>query len=562
MILSMVFREACAAHMLPRAVLVAACVLIAGVAAAQSSGGSGTAPDATQLAIGQRLYREGIRPSGEPLTSVGSVQAKRAGKDAACAACHRRSGYGMSEGRFVIRPIIGPALTQEQTVPVRSPRVKARLGSSQRAPYTDALLARAIRDGIDASGKPLDPAMPRYVLTDVEMKALVAYLFTLSAQPSPGVDEEEIHFATVIQPGVAPAQRRAMLDVMQAFVKDKGGSARQEEQRRDAGNMRMARSFRKWVLHVWELNGPSETWNAQLEDFYGKQPVFALIGGLGSSSWRPVHEFSERLEIPSVFPLVDLPVISGSNNYNLYFTKGVVLDAEVLGKFLREQGESGKVVQVYRRDSSGAIAAAAFRKALAAGNPPEGQVLEDQVLEGSASEGFWRKVYDAAPASLVLWLRAEDLGGARGPDSAGAPAIYLSSNLLGGKFPPTTIKGGSNARLVYPSDLPPRRDARLLRDKLWLHNKGIAITDEAVQINTLFTMTVVSDVVGHIMDSFSRDLFVERLEHVVGQTPMASIYPSVSLGPGQRFAAKGSSIVQVLDADKKQLKAISGWIVP
>jgi hypothetical protein len=75
-------------------------------------------------------------------------------------------------------------------------------------------------------------------------------------------------------------------------------------------------------------------------------------------------------------------------------------------------------------------------------------------------------------------------------------------------------------------------------------------------------MTVVSDVVGHIMDSFSRDLFVERIEHVVGQTPMASIYPSVSLGPGQRFAAKGSSIVQVLDADKQQLKAVSGWIVP
>ena len=102
-----------------------------------------------------------------------------------------------------------------------------------------------------------------------------------------------------------------MLEVMQAFVKDKGGSARQEEQRREAGNMRMARSFRKWVLHVWELDGPSETWNAQLENFYGKQPVFALIGGLGDSSWRPVHEFSERLEIPSVFPLVDQPVTSG-----------------------------------------------------------------------------------------------------------------------------------------------------------------------------------------------------------------------------------------------------------
>ncbi len=146
------------------------------------------------------------------------------------------------------------------------------------------MLARAIRGGIDAAGKPLDPAMPRYVLGDAEMKSLAAYLFSLSAQPSPGVDEQEIHFATVIQPGVPSRQRRAMLDVMQAFVKDKGGNARQEEQRRDAGNMRMARSFRKWVLHVWELSGPSETWDAQLEAYYSKQPVFALIGGLGRSA--------------------------------------------------------------------------------------------------------------------------------------------------------------------------------------------------------------------------------------------------------------------------------------
>ena len=64
------------------------------------------------------------------------------------------------------------------------------------------------------------------------------------------------------------------------------------------------------------------------------------------------------------------------------------------------------------------------------------------------------------------------------------------------------------------------------------------------------------------MDSFSRDFFVERIEHVVGQTPMASVYQNVSLGPGQRFAAKGGSVVQVLDADKGQVKAVSGWIVP
>jgi cytochrome c553 len=537
---------------------VVACQFVAmDIASAQPARADEHTADAKLIALGQRIYREGIRPSGETLTAVGSAQIQRSGKDAACVACHRRSGYGATEGQFVVRPITGPALTHEQTLAVRSPRVKARLGSSLRPPYTEATLARAIRTGIDTAGKPLNPVMPRYALGDEEVKALAAYLFSLSTQASPGVDERDIHFATVIQPGVAPEQRRAMLDVMRAFFKDKDANVRWDEERRDAGNMRVDRAYRKWVLHVWELTGTSETWGAQLEANYAKQPVFALIGGLGNSSWRPIHEFSERFEIPCVFPQVELPVVSAANNYTLYFSRGVQLEAEVLARFLRDQGEAGRIVQVYRSDEASSAAAAAFRTALKSGGD---RPLEERVLEGPATEVFWQALAATRPGALVLWLGAEDVAGATALGAA-SPAVYLSFNLLGGKRPGTAPKEGGNIRLIYPSDLPPKHEARLLRNKYWLHSKGIKISDEKVQINTLFALAVVSDVVGHIMDSFSRDYFVERVEHAVATTPMPSVYPQVSLGPGQRFAAKGSSIVQI-GADEKSLKAVSPWIVP
>lgn len=510
-----------------------------------------------QLAVGQRIYREGLGGSGEPIKARGAAQVVLAGKVAACVACHRRSGFGASEGQFTVRPITGPSLFDEQTVVVRSPRVKSQLGTRQRPPYTDALLARAIRGGIDSSGKPMEAVMPRYALSDDDMKAVSAYLATLSAQPDPGVDEAEIHFATVIQPGVAPERRRAMLDIMRAFFKDKGANVRSDEQRREAGNMRMYRSYRKWVLHEWQLNGPSETWNAQLETFYRQQPVFALVGGLGNSSWRSIHEFSEKFEIPSVFPQVDLPLVTGANNYNFYFSRGVTLESEVLAKFLLEKGDPGKIVQVYRRGEIGMVASTSFRAAL-----PAGTVVEDKILEGPADEVFWRSVFAAKPAATVLWLGAQDIGVAQVLDSSESLPVYLSFDALGGKLPTAAIKAGSNVRVVYPSDLPPKHEARLLRTKVWLHNKGIPIVDEAVQINTQFALTVLSDAIGHIMDSFSRDYFVERIEHVVGQTPSPSLYQSVSLGPGQRFAAKGSSIVQVEPGEKVQLKPLSGWIVP
>jgi cytochrome c553 len=517
-------------------------------------------------AVGQRIYRDGVLPSGEPLVGSGAAQTRLTGKDVACATCHRRSGHGTTEGKFAIRPITAQALLQEDTVTVHSPRIKAQLGTRTRPPYTPDLLARALRGGVDAAGKPLDSLMPRYALSDENMRALSAYLFSLSAQNSPGVDEQVIHFATVVQPDVSPVQRRAMLDIMQAFVKDKDANARSEEQRRQAGTMRMYRAYRKWALHVWELKGPSETWGAQLEAYYREQPVFALvggiggIGGIGGAGWRPIHEFSERFEIPAVFPQVDLPVVSGANQYTFYLSKGITLEAEVLAKYLHEQGLAGNVVQVYRREEqAGATAAAALRAALTAG---ASSVLEDRVVEGRVDEALWRTLYASKPSAVVLWLGEQDLGPPPALPKTESPPIYLSSALLGGRRAESAAAAGWNARLVYPSDLSPKHETRLLRSKLWLHNKGIPITDEAVQVNTQFAMTVVSDVVGHMADSFSRELFVERVEHVVGQTPAASFFPQVSLGPGQRFAAKGGSIVQLLDGDKPGVRAVSGWIVP
>ena len=44
--------------------------------------------------------------------------------------------------------------------------------------------------------------MPRYALGEAELQSLKAYLETLSAQWSPGVDRDTIRIATVVAPGV------------------------------------------------------------------------------------------------------------------------------------------------------------------------------------------------------------------------------------------------------------------------------------------------------------------------------------------------------------------------
>jgi hypothetical protein len=540
------------------------------------------------LAIGQRIYREGILPSGRPLEGTAQAGTQRTGPDAACVGCHRRSGYGASEGPIRIPPANGPALFGWREVkpaaPVASPpgmvpanptiaaqaaklaarkaRIAAQMGTPRRPPYDDASLARAIREGVDVTGRPLGPGMPRYALRDDEMKALVAYLRTLSAEPSPGVTGEAIHFATVIQPGVDPAKRRAMLDVLQGFLQDKNAGTRSEGQRREAGTERMYRAYRTWVLHVWDLTGPADAWSGQLEELYEKQPVFALIGGLGTTSWRPVHEFGERLGVPCLFPQVDLPVISDEGFYTVYLSRGISLEAEALAKYLHDRGGRGPVTQVFRREDTSAAAAAALRGAMPAGAEVS---LGERILDEPPTRAFWQRLArEKAGSTLVLWLPPRDLAEAGALLEAGSPveAVYLSATLLNGDRQGLAAGGDDRVRMVHPLDLPRSRSARLLRVKRWLHEKGIALTDEKVQMNAYFAITVTADVVAHMAELFSRDYLVERVEHMVGNTVTPSLYPRVSLGPGQRFASKGSFIVKVGGQGGGEIEPLSGWITP
>ena len=49
----------------------------------------------------------------------------------------------------------------------------------KETPYTDALIKRAITEGLDPGGEPLDWTMPRWQIGDTDFADLLAYLKTL-----------------------------------------------------------------------------------------------------------------------------------------------------------------------------------------------------------------------------------------------------------------------------------------------------------------------------------------------------------------------------------------------
>jgi mono/diheme cytochrome c family protein len=518
---------------------------------------------------GKRIYREGVLLSGEPVRALVQAGDELSGARAACATCHGRSGLGYAEGQIIPPAISGPILFRPRVIERRELYAARREGPGTRPAYTEETLARAIREGVDARGTQLDPPMPRYLLGDGDMAALVSYLRALGAAASPGVSDEEIHLATVVTAGVPPARRKAMLEVLSAFVEAKNTQTRHEERRaRSRGALqveREQRAYRRWTLDVWELTGAPETWRTQLEAHYAVRPVFALLSGAGAGSWAPVHEFCGEMALPCILPNTDLPGQGSDPFYTLYFSPGLPLEARVLARYLRDSGETaaGTWLQVYRDEEVARAAAAALRSALGG----VAARLRDVRLEGPPpSADFWRETLRReVPAVLVLWLADPDLGGLEGLASSPPSrisAVYLSATLVEKPFSSLPQALRPLARLVHPFGLPEVQQSRLDPTRSWLRSRGVEITDLRTQANTYFAARALGEALMHLAGNFSRDYLMEKLEHRLASAPWASVYSTVGLGSGQRFLSKGAYVVCLEEKPHARLVAVSDWIIP
>jgi hypothetical protein len=73
---------------------------------------------------------------------------------------------------------------------------------------------------------------------------------------------------------------------------------------------------------------------------------------------------------------------------------------------------------------------------------------------------------------------------------------------------------------------------------------------------------VTGDALAHIGENFSRDYFIERIEQMAETSLSPSIYPRLSLGPGQRFASRGGYIVGFPREAGGAPVPLSDWLVP
>lgn len=512
------------------------------------------------VAEGKRIYHEGLRASGKPVEAAVRSDVVMQGAGLACVHCHRRSGYGSSESRIVIPPIAGSILFTRQRIGMARDYRDGRLGNINRPAYTLQTLARALREGVDAAGRPLLPMMPRYRFSDVEVAAIAAYLNTLSSEAAPGINKTEIHFATIIAPGTSQAERKAMLAVYDAFVAEKNAGTRNEIRRAERAPFQKEWSYsayRTWVMHTWELSGPESTWGEQLARYYRQQPVFAVVGGVGRERWQAVHDFCESERVPCLFPHIATPPQQARDDfYSIYFSSGLRLEAQTLVSDLGS-GSQGSILQL-RRDGTAAEASREVDHLLSA--KQHGEV--DEVVIGKNAQltpQFIDLLLELKrPDVLVLWLDEQDR---EVLDTIAASfntprIIYLSSTLMPNRTSLIHHALADRLRLLHPYLLP-EDEEKTARFRIWAHRAGIELSEPRLQDDSYFALTLAGGALAHIRSNQTREYFIERIEHMTDSMLDTSYYPRLELAPGQRYAAKGAYVWQL---DKPPASA--RWIVP
>lgn len=568
---------------------------------------------------GRKIYLEGVLPSGEPLKGVRFGSTEVAGAEAACVNCHRPSGMGSVEGDTQVSPVASNYLFgtgEDKPIATMDPRVSKRF-SKTHDPYTEEALAASIRTGMNNMGAHMNELMPHYEINDADMQSLIAYLRQLSPKWSPGATGDRIHFATVITPDVEPERRKAMLDTMRIIFKQKNGSTITTAKHAGGKRLHMVSAAelvlgteRNWSLDIWELKGAPETWRAQLDAYYRARPVFALVSGLSNGSWEPVHDFCEEQKIPQWFPSLTLPV-QKPGQYSLYFSRGVALEAEVLAQHLAGLNRQPKRVwQVYRDDYTGRGAAQQFERAMAQLKIKVDSVVLPAAVSEDPTEALRLAIAKMAgkDSLAMFWLRPDDVVALNGIAPPQGTKSYFSGVLASAGPDVFPLAWKKNMRMVYPYELPETRALNLQYFLAWMNINKLEVVDETLQSEIFFSLNFLTDTLSEMLNNLYRDYLVERGESminrregakveqevrdlrlmglknelirkhghmnieegsrlVVGQTNLhkregTTIYPRLSLGPGQRFASKGAYIVRYSAVKEGDLLAESEWIVP
>jgi ABC-type branched-subunit amino acid transport system substrate-binding protein len=566
----------------------AAAALAAALAAAGQDGrasarpASAAAPPADLVADGKRIYRTGRGAAGPEITAVigGEGGSEVSAAELPCAGCHGADGRGRPEGGITPSDLTWEALTRPYGV--------SRPGGRRHPPYDERTLKRAITLGIDAAGGPLQPAMPRYRLTQAQAAALIAYLRRLGHEVDPGVTAERLRVGVLLPPGPESDEVRRNLDAFATHVAAAGGIYGRSLEIRYLSPVVLAAERR-----------------AAVERFLADQQVFALVATAFAGAEQELADLAAARELPVVGALTASPRAGPPlNRYVFYLLPGLAEQARALVEAAAggldgtagrlgllvpsaasrlgadapgRPGETGAVetgrrhpedlrlaLQVAAEAARDQCDRAGVRPWMAgyaplgtqradSGSPPDGSGLGESVAAASRA-GVGALIFLGAEADArELLARAGALGW--------RPRVYLLAALAAGAVP--DAPEGFAGRLFLaapglPSDLS-AKGIELLRLAGPAPPPAAAARPTPYARAALAAIETLREALTRCGREVSRERLIAALEELRGFE--TGLGPALTFGPDRRIGAIGAYIV-TYDPGQGTLAPAGGWVTP
>lgn len=491
---------------------------------------------------GKQIYLKGESSDGTEIkTLLGTDRLEVPATAFACANCHGLRGEGTQEGGLQPPPIKWDTLVAPHT---------SALTRRERAPYTEATLARAITHGLDPSGARLHPGMPQYALTPAQTADLIAYLKQLGKESDtdPGIDDKRIKIGAALPLTGALAQVgedvRATLAAYFAEINAQGGVY-----------------GRQIDLVVVDSRGDPAGTLAATERLVEREGVFALVASFEAGGSPATNDYLKQSEVTLVGPITLSPRLSVTPNPFIFYLLPTFREqARALVDFAATKftERPPRVALISSDNEFDADARVGFQSQVKL--HPMQIVSEETYAAGSfRAEAMVEMIAQKKPDAIFFFGNAEGFSGLTRAMAAAKLNVPLFSSvvMIGHSAFNAPASLAPQIFLAYPAALPGEDDFTEFVNAMRKWNVRLSSPAfQAVAYGAAKTFIEATKASGRQLSRSALRASLEGLRDF-----KTGVVPPLTFGANRRIGASGSYIVGV-DLGRKQYVPTGARLVP
>ena len=490
---------------------------------------------------GKRIFLEGVSPSGKPMQAlVGAASTPVEAASLPCGNCHGPDGLGRPEGAVKPPSIVWRDLTL-------SYGHRHDNGRSHPA-FDEKTFGDALTYGTDPAGNKLDVTMPRFIMANEDIAALIAYLKRIDGDFDPGVSPGRLRIGTLIPVGdrlrdvgkVVASLLRAQIDEINA----KGGIF-----------------GRQLELVSGELPDEREAALAAAGKLLSARDVFAVVSPFTAGIDNEVTALAERSMIPVVGPLTVTPNPAEiANAYTFHVLSGLTEQGRVLAEFaVRKLPLNDPGAAVLYPDADGvAEAARAIQRQLNAGGWKQVALLPYSPGKLDAYKAVASMQQHGVRAIFFLGSEPEltQLGG-HIRDAIWSPYLFAPGARAGRAALnlPTTF--GERVYLAYPSVPADIKQSGMEALAGLQKAAGIGNGHRPAQVSAHAAMRILEEGIKRSGRDISRAKLLSELDKMLSFETYVT--PPVTFGPNRRVGSLGGYVMQV-DTNSHKMRPAGGYL--